>query len=116
MVTTGSSVPRKAVVIANKLSFKGSGGSKGVKAKAKATASSSSSRSGSTGDSNVMKDEVQLTDAQKRHKQRQIDQEKRLSKSVINTPYRDRVEAFNSKLASMTEHNDIPRVSAAGNG
>ena len=30
--------------------------------------------------------------------------------------HRERVEAFNEKLSQLTEHNDIPRVSAAGNG
>ena len=30
--------------------------------------------------------------------------------------HRERVEQFNEKLGSLTELNDIPRVSAAGNG
>ena len=29
---------------------------------------------------------------------------------------RERVDELNNKLSTMTEHNDIPRISAAGNG
>jgi protein FAM32A len=30
--------------------------------------------------------------------------------------HRERVDDLNEKLSTMTEHNDIPRISAAGNG
>ncbi len=57
-----------------------------------------------------------LTDTQRRHKQRLLDKEKaEISKFVAKT-HRQRVEEYNIKLANMTEHNDLPRVSAAGNG
>jgi protein FAM32A len=50
--------------------------------------------------------------AMERKKERlRIDNEKLAQKS-----HRERIEAFNEKLGSATEHNDIPRVSAAGNG
>lgn len=37
-------------------------------------------------------------------------------RSMVEKTHRERVEEFNALLASMTEHNDIPRCSAAGNG
>ena len=37
-------------------------------------------------------------------------------KDLTATTHREKVEKFNAKLATMSEHNDIPRVSAAGNG
>jgi protein FAM32A len=36
-------------------------------------------------------------------------------KSIATLSHRERVEAYNEKLSQLTEHNDIPRVSAAGN-
>jgi protein FAM32A len=60
--------------------------------------------------------EVHLTEAQKRFKQRQIEKEKMDAKKLAGTSFRDRIENFNQKLSKLTEHNDIPRVSAAGNG
>jgi hypothetical protein len=33
-----------------------------------------------------------------------------------SVPFRDRIEGFNNRLSRLTEHNDIPRISAAGNG
>jgi protein FAM32A len=57
-----------------------------------------------------------LTPAQKRFRlQKQAQEEKRV-KELVKKTHRERVEEFNSQLASMTEHNDIPRISAAGNG
>ena len=35
---------------------------------------------------------------------------------VVSLSHRERVEAFSEKLGNLTELNDIPRVSAAGNG
>lgn len=50
--------------------------------------------------------------AMERKKERiRIDNQKLAQKS-----HRERIEEFNEKLGSATEHNDIPRVSAAGNG
>jgi len=57
-----------------------------------------------------------LTEAQKRHQRKKLEHEKREVKAVSETSFRERIERFNNKLSSMTEHNDIPRVSAAGNG
>ena len=35
---------------------------------------------------------------------------------IASQSHRERVETFNTKLSKLTELNDIPRVSAAGNG
>ena len=35
---------------------------------------------------------------------------------LFSMSHRERVEQFNEKLGKLTELNDIPRVSAAGNG
>lgn len=56
-----------------------------------------------------------LTESQRRHKRKKIEQEARAAKSTASS-YRDRIEEFNYKLSVTTEHNDIPRISAAGNG
>mmetsp|Transcript_12162 Transcript_12162/g.36136 ORF Transcript_12162/g.36136 Transcript_12162/m.36136 type:complete len:105 (+) Transcript_12162:225-539(+) len=57
-----------------------------------------------------------MTDAERAHKKRlearaAEDVEKTLAKS-----HRERVDELNNKLSELTEHNDIPRISAAGNG
>lgn len=57
-----------------------------------------------------------LTEAQKRHKVRMKTVEEREVKAVSSKSYRERIEEFNYKLSTTTEHNDIPRISAAGNG
>lgn len=57
-----------------------------------------------------------LTEAQRRHKQKRLEQETKAAKHLVQTTYRDRIEEFNFRLATTTEHNDIPRISAAGNG
>lgn len=36
--------------------------------------------------------------------------------TMFSMSHRERVNKFNEKLGSLTELNDIPRVSAAGNG
>lgn len=104
-----------------KLTFKGSNS----KPKSATTAPSSSQAHNNSGvgklSDDITKKEiistVPLTEAQKRHKLRQLEKEKQgAGKKLIETPYRERIEAFNNTLASMSEHNDIPRISAAGNG
>jgi protein FAM32A len=57
-----------------------------------------------------------LTEAQKRHEKRRRELEVEEMKKAVKTTYRQRIEKFNEQLATRTEHNDIPRVSAAGNG
>ena len=35
---------------------------------------------------------------------------------VAGKSHRERVDEYNAKLGQLTEHNDLPRISAAGNG
>lgn len=48
-------------------------------------------------------------------KQRKVVEGREVQK-VSQKSYRERIEEFNHTLGTQTEHNDIPRVSAAGNG
>jgi protein FAM32A len=57
------------------------------------------------------------TEAEKRHLVKVVSTvESRTAKEVASKSYRERIEEYNQKLSTTTEHNDIPRVSAAGNG
>merc|ERR1712157_413115 len=57
-----------------------------------------------------------MTDAERKSlKFKSYREEKDLEK-IAKQSHRERVEMFNEKLSKLTEHNDIPRVSAAGNG
>eukprot|EP01031_Cornospumella_fuschlensis_P024717 gene24717-29868_t len=118
----------KPLVVGGKLKFKGGGDVKAVARKAPKpvetespveTASKSKKRTleeSSTTNTPVVDTDAHLTDAQKRFKQRQLEKEAKKIKSEASKSFRDRVEEFNFKLSKLTEHNDIPRVSAAGNG
>ncbi|KAL7526495.1 hypothetical protein ACHAWF_001792 [Thalassiosira exigua] len=57
-----------------------------------------------------------LTAAEKRSRKFKRQQERKEMEKVVGLSHRERVEQFNEKLGKLTEHNDIPRVSAAGNG
>jgi hypothetical protein len=57
-----------------------------------------------------------LTEAEKKGLQLQKEREKKEIERVAKQSHRERVEEFNEKLGKLTEHNDIPRISAAGNG
>ncbi|CAM9194742.1 unnamed protein product, partial [Hapterophycus canaliculatus] len=57
-----------------------------------------------------------LTPAQKRFREKQLEREGDKIRGMVEQTHRERIENFNARLASMTEHNDIPRCSAAGNG
>jgi len=58
----------------------------------------------------------ELTAAEKKSLRFKSKQARREMKKVVQLSHRERVEQFNEKLGSLTELNDIPRVSAAGNG
>ena len=45
-----------------------------------------------------------------------MEMESKEIKKHVGTTFRERVEDFNMRLSKMTEHNDVPRISAAGNG
>ena len=61
-------------------------------------------------------DDDMLTKTERKHKEIL---KKKMLESISKSDdlgYRNRLNKFNEKLATQTEHNDIPRVSAAGNG
>ena len=58
----------------------------------------------------------EMTDAERKALKRRHEREQKELEKVALKSHRERVEEFNEKLATQTEHNDIPRVSAAGNG
>lgn len=62
------------------------------------------------------KPEDMLTAAQKRYLQTMRDRAAESARKQVQETHREKVEKFNSRLANLTEHNDIPRISAAGNG
>lgn len=61
-------------------------------------------------------DNDDLTEAERRHKKRALQKRKDEVAKVVEKTHRERVDEFNDQLGSLTEHNDIPRISAAGNG
>jgi protein FAM32A len=115
---------KKPLVMGGKLKLKGSGGSSGSKRTAVTvnTSSSSAPTPDETKSDAVKAKEPSprnmehLTASQRRHLERKIEKEKEEAKKLSKTSFRERVEQFNNKLAQLTEHNDIPRISAAGNG
>jgi len=109
-----------AVVIGGKFRFKGDGKKKSIKRPTDVLATSSVTTSGSSSSSSVLtkqqEEDLLLTDAQKRHKQKKRDMEKEEAKAAVAVSYRERIAKFNYTLSTTSEHNDVPRVSAAGNG
>ena len=57
-----------------------------------------------------------LTEVERKALRRRLERERLDAEKMAQKSHRERIEEFNSKLASQTELNDIPRVSAAGNG
>lgn len=96
----------KASVIGGKLKFKGS------KKKSK---KSKSKVSESYQESNTSIVSSTLTKTQENLIRAQLENEK-IASSKPQKTYREKVNEFNEKLSTLTEHNDIPRISAAGNG
>lgn len=112
---------RKPLVVGGKLKLKGSGSSARVKRTPVEQPSAPIESKDIPADTeHKQKDGSKgieyLTASQRRHLVRKIEKEKEEAKKLSKISFRDRVEQFNNKLASMTEHNDIPRISAAGNG
>ncbi len=114
---------KKPKVIGGKLRMKGSNPTPTVK-KRKLGSDSSESSSSIVSSSDKTSEieaaapsfEDHLTETQKKHLLRKQDIEARAVKSMTGMTFRERVEVFNHKLNIMTEHNDLPRISAAGNG
>mmetsp|Transcript_5676 Transcript_5676/g.6296 ORF Transcript_5676/g.6296 Transcript_5676/m.6296 type:complete len:117 (-) Transcript_5676:358-708(-) len=61
-------------------------------------------------------DDDELTEAERKALKFKKQRQKEDSEKIAQKSHRQRVEELNEKLGSMTELNDIPRVSAAGNG
>lgn len=57
-----------------------------------------------------------VQDAERKYKKRRLQKEKVEITEAVKKTHREKVEELNQKLATLTEHNDIPRISAAGNG
>uniref|UniRef100_A0AAV1UJC6 DUF1754-domain-containing protein n=1 Tax=Peronospora matthiolae TaxID=2874970 RepID=A0AAV1UJC6_9STRA len=57
-----------------------------------------------------------MTPAQRRHAEHQKKREQEEIAKLASKTYRERIEELNQHLGSLTEHHDVPRVSAAGNG
>ncbi|EWM30555.1 Protein of unknown function DUF1754, eukaryotic [Nannochloropsis gaditana] len=57
-----------------------------------------------------------LTETQRRHIAKLKERERQNIKKLVSKSHRERIDEFNQYLSVLTEHNDIPRVSAAGNG
>ena len=60
--------------------------------------------------------EDEMTQAERAAFQKKQERELEQLKYIARKSHRERVEDYNEKLSQLTEHNDIPRVSAAGNG
>lgn len=58
----------------------------------------------------------EYTEAERKAMKFKKHRQQKESEKIASKSHRERVEALNEKLGSMTELNDIPRVSAAGNG
>jgi len=113
-----STYKASAVVIGGKFRFKGDSKKKTIKRPTDVLLASSTSSS-STGSSNLsaqQEDDLLLTDTQKRHKQKKREMEKEEAAAAVAVSYRERINKFNYTLSTTSEHNDVPRVSAAGNG
>lgn len=112
----------KPIVMKGKLKFKGSsaGGAKPKRSVASVSLAEAAPKDLTTKTSREVEVDHELdnllTDAQKRHMKKQREQEDRDLQKSVKSSYRDRIENFNAKLSTLTEHNDIPRISAAGNG
>ena len=78
--------------------------------------SSSSSESAAKKAATELKPEDYLTQSEIRFLRKKEEVDARIAKEIVKQTHRERVESFNVKLATATEHNDIPRISAAGNG
>eukprot|EP00558_Chaetoceros_sp_UNC1202_P004508 CAMPEP_0197232996 /NCGR_PEP_ID=MMETSP1429-20130617/1170_1 /TAXON_ID=49237 /ORGANISM="Chaetoceros sp., Strain UNC1202" /LENGTH=117 /DNA_ID=CAMNT_0042691167 /DNA_START=199 /DNA_END=552 /DNA_ORIENTATION=+ len=57
-----------------------------------------------------------LTETERKSLRVKKERETQELEKIANQSHRERIEEFNEKLGNLTELNDIPRVSAAGNG
>lgn len=72
--------------------------------------------SGSKDEVLLEEDGEEMTEAERRAHKRKLERQLEDNRKIAQKSHRERVEALNEHLGSLTELNDIPRVSAAGNG
>jgi protein FAM32A len=70
----------------------------------------------STSVAHLSEDDEELTEAERKALKFKREFQRKESEKIALKSHRERVEELNEKLGSLTELNDIPRVSAAGNG
>uniref|UniRef100_A0A7S3V0M6 Protein FAM32A n=1 Tax=Aplanochytrium stocchinoi TaxID=215587 RepID=A0A7S3V0M6_9STRA len=61
-------------------------------------------------------EEEYLTAAQRKFQEIQKKREKDLLARMVSKTHRERINEFNDKLASLSEHHDVPKVGNAGMG
>jgi protein FAM32A len=113
MTTTPSS---SSSFVGGALSFKGN--KKKAKKKTKKSPSSASSlkqscstdHDAASTSNDLLQYDDDLTDAEKKALRKKRERERQELEIVAKKSHRERVEEFNQALASVTEHNDIPRV------
>ncbi len=64
----------------------------------------------------TVEDEEDMTEAEKQAFKKRLERQRKENEKIAKKSHRERVEELNEHLGSLTELNDIPRVSAAGNG
>ena len=115
----------KTAFMGGTLSFKGDNKKKSSKKKKKSKSKHSldaDKKQRAKGDEALLKrsedydDDDDMTDAERKALKYKLEREKQECEKVAQKSHRERIEEFNEKLGNLTEHNDIPRVSAAGNG
>ena len=89
----------------------------GDESAAAAAASSSTAGGGEEQEEPAEEDPADfMTDAERRYHKTMKQRASQAAQSAVTKTHREKVEDFNFLLDNLTEHNDIPRVSAAGNG
>jgi protein FAM32A len=111
----------KTAFMGGSLSFKGDKKSKKKKKKSKHslddnTKKQRSIKEDTTTHNEDYDDDDDMTEAERKALKYKLEREKQECQKVAQKSHRERIEEFNEKLGNLTEHNDIPRVSAAGNG
>lgn len=107
----------KTTFMGGALSFKGDKKKKKKKAKKKSTTSKHKRQDDTAvpADNDNTIDDDDLTDAERKALKRKRERERKELEKVAKKSHRERVEEFNEKLGSLTEHNDIPRVRMCSN-
>jgi protein FAM32A len=106
----------KSAFIGGSLSFKGDKKKTKKKTKKSKHKADDQLRRDETEQAQEVEDDDDMTEVEKKSMKFKMERQRQESEKVANKSHRERVEEFNDKLGSLTEHNDIPRVSAAGNG